>query len=116
MALYAVMLFAKAPADPAETSREEQEAHGANGAEVEALGARFVSAYALQPSTTATAVRGDTVTDGPFIDAKEVVAGFYVMEAPDFDTALAAAKSNPINRYGGGVELRPVADGFPKGE
>ena len=116
MALYAVMLFADAPADPADASPEELEAHGANGAEVEALGAKFVSAYALQPSTTATAIRGDTVTDGPFIDAKEVVAGFFVIEAPDFDTALAAAKSNPATRYGGGIELRPVLDGFPKPE
>ena len=116
MALYAVMLFANAPADVAETSQEELDAHGANGAEVEALGATFVSAYALQASTTATAIRGDTVTDGPFIDAKEVVAGFFVIDAPDFDTALAAAKSNPATRYGGGVELRPVLDGFPKPE
>ena len=116
MALYAIMLFNPAPADPAEASPEELAAHEAAGAETERLGAKFVSAYALQPSTTATAVRADVVTDGPFIDAKEVVAGFFVIEAPDFDTALAVAKSNPATQYGGGVELRPVLDGFPKPE
>ena len=116
MALYAIMLFNPAPADPAEASPEELAAHEAAGAETERLGAKFVSASALQPSTTATAVRGDVVTDGPFIDAKEVVAGFFVIEAPDFDTALAVAKSNPATQYGGGVELRPVLDGFPKPE
>jgi hypothetical protein len=40
-------------------------------------------------------VRGDVVTDGPFIEAKEVVAGFYVLEAPDLDVALRIAKLNP---------------------
>ena len=114
MALYAVMLFSPAPADPADASPEELEAHGKHGELTEKLGATFVSAYALQPSTTATAVRGDTVTDGPFIDAKEVVAGFFVIDAPDFDTALAVAKANPATQYGGGVEIRPVFDGFPK--
>jgi hypothetical protein len=116
MALYAIMLFGKAPADPADASPEELAAHEKAGEETERLGATFVSAYALQPSTTATGVRGDVVTDGPFIDAKEVVAGFFVIDAPDFDTALAVAKANPATQYGGGVELRPVLDGFPKPE
>jgi hypothetical protein len=53
------------------------------------------------------------VTDGPFVDAKEVVAGFYVIDAPDLDAALRIAGRNPAaQRGGGGVEVRPVAGGF----
>jgi hypothetical protein len=33
----------------------------------------------------ATSIRGDAITDGPFVDSKEIVAGFYVIEAPDLD-------------------------------
>jgi hypothetical protein len=49
----------------------------------------MVMAYALTPRDMATSIRGDTVTDGPFVDSKEVIAGFYVIEAPDLDAALA---------------------------
>jgi hypothetical protein len=68
-------------------------------------------AYALTPRDMATSVRADGVTDGPFIDAKEIVAGFYVIEAPDLDAALAVAAANPVIRDGGGVEVRPVHSG-----
>jgi len=39
------------------------------------------------------------------------VAGFYILEAPDLDAALAIAGSNPVVRSGGGVEVRPVHSG-----
>jgi hypothetical protein len=64
----------------------------------------------------ATSVRADAITDGPFLDSKEVVAGFYVIEAPDLDAALAIARSNPVVRDGGGVEVRPVHSSFVKQE
>ena len=71
----------------------------------------MVIAYALTPRDMATSIRGDLITDGPFIDSKEVVAGFYVIEAPDLDAALAIARTNPVVRDGGGVEIRPVHSG-----
>jgi hypothetical protein len=66
------------------------------------------------PRETATAVRADIITDGPFIDSKEIVAGFYVIEAPDLDAALAIARTNPVVRDGGGVEVRPVHSSYVK--
>jgi hypothetical protein len=72
-----------------------------------------VAAYALTPRDMATSIRGDSITDGPFIDSKEIVAGFYVIEAPDLDAALAIAATNPVVRDGGGVEVRPVHSGGP---
>jgi hypothetical protein len=60
----------------------------------------------------ATSIHGDVITDGPFIDSKEVVAGFYIIEAPDLDAALAIARLNPAVRDGGGVEVRPVHSSY----
>jgi len=49
---------------------------------------------------------GSEVTDGPFVETKEALGGYYLIEAPDLDTALAVARTCPA-RFGG-VEVRPV--------
>jgi hypothetical protein len=52
---------------------------------------------------------GDTlVTDGPFADTKDVIGGYYVIEADDLDAAIALAAKVPAARMGGCVEVRPV--------
>ncbi len=61
---------------------------------------------ALQPTSTATTIRDGVVTDGPFLEAKEALGGFYVIEADDLDQALAVAREVPAPF--GGVEVRPV--------
>lgn len=61
---------------------------------------------ALQSSTTATSIRDSVVTDGPFAETKEVLGGYYLVEADDLDAALAIAKDVPA-RFGG-VEVRPL--------
>jgi hypothetical protein len=66
----------------------------------------------LQGADTATTVRFDQnhqpiVTDGPFIEASEIVGGYSLVEVEDFDAALALAKSWP---GGGAVEIRPIVD------
>ena len=72
---------------------------------------RIVSAEELQGPTTATTVRFNqgkpVVMDGPFIEAKEVIGGFAVIDVKDLDEALAMAKSWP---GGSTVEVRPVVD------
>ncbi len=98
--------------------RGDQEAQ-AQGDEVSAAYREFMrrragalrGGAALEPSETATAVRGDgrggfTVTDAPFAESKEVLGGYYVIEAADLDEALAIAKEVPAP--GGGVEVRPI--------
>ena len=66
----------------------------------------------LQPPTTATTVRvenGDTLTtDGPFADTKEILGGFFLINADDLDAALAIAERIPAARLGGSVEVRPI--------
>jgi hypothetical protein len=86
---------------------EVMQAHDAFTAQVPQLGAKILGGEALQPTSTATSVRGGSeVTDGPFVETKEVLGGYYVIDAPDLDTALAVGKACPA-RFGG-VEVRPV--------
>jgi hypothetical protein len=60
------------------------------------------------PSSATTVSRKDgkvTVTDGPFIESKEIIGGFAIIEVSDLDEALDMAKEWP-----GTVEIRPVVD------
>ena len=75
---------------------------------------RVVGGAALKPVETATTVRvedGETlVTDGPFADTKEALAGYLVFETDDPEAAVALAARIPAARMGGAVEVRPIAD------
>jgi len=75
-----------------------------------AFGEKHASAIqggnALWGSDTATSVRDDTVTDGPFAETKEGLGGYYLVEAASLDEAIAIAKDVPAPY--GGVEVRPI--------
>lgn len=65
----------------------------------------------LHPTDTATSIRKDAtggfvVTDGPFVETKEALGGYYVIEAGDLDEAIEIAKQIPAPA--GGVEVRPL--------
>ena len=105
MPQYGILVYSPAPADPMSLTPDYLELLNRYPAQVEELGGRLVTGFALEPSTTATSVRGDVVTDGPFIEAKEVVAGFYILEARDLDHAIEMARTNPATWHAG-VEIR----------
>lgn len=69
----------------------------------------------LMPSSTATVVRedgagGHLLTDGPYAETKEALGGYYIIDVPDLDAALAVAKRLPyFGRPGeAAVEVRPL--------
>ncbi|HET8552383.1 MAG TPA: YciI family protein [Gammaproteobacteria bacterium] len=72
---------------------------------------RMLAAEALEPVETATTIRvrnGRTsMTDGPFAETKEQLAGFYLVEARDLNEAIEVAAGIPAARVGS-VEVRPV--------
>lgn len=72
---------------------------------------RMLAAEALHPIQTATTVRMRngrmTVTDGPFAETKEQLAGFYLIEANDLNEAILVAAKIPPAKFGS-VEVRPV--------
>jgi hypothetical protein len=73
----------------------------------------LVAAEALQPVETATTVRMRggkvSVTDGPFAETKEQLAGFYLIDARDLNDAIQMAAKVPPAREGS-VEVRPVRE------
>ena len=119
MAEYLILIFedesAYATATP-DVIQQVMEAHGRFAEQVVAQGGKILGGDALQPTTTATSIRGDVVTDGPFAETKEALGGFYLIEARDLDHALAIGKLCPAPY--GGVEVRPIMDtsgGPPQG-
>lgn len=72
---------------------------------------KLLAADALHPvdSATSVKVRNGTlsVTDGPFAETKEMLAGFYLVEAKDLNEAIRIASDIPPAKYGT-IEVRPV--------
>jgi hypothetical protein len=114
MAQYMFLLFDSEEWYDNLTRDEWQQAmklHGEFAAAVEQAGARILGGEALERSSTASTVKQregaePLVTDGPFIETKEALGGFYLIEARDLDQALELAKICPS----GNVEVRPVMD------
>ena len=79
----------------------------------------YLAGQALQPVSNATTLRvrdGETIiSDGPFAETKEQLAGFYMLEARDLNEALQLASHIPPARLGS-VEVRPVRELPPKDE
>jgi hypothetical protein len=79
---------------------------------------RVVGGAALYPNESATILRlgegGEAlITDGPYADTKEVLGGFYLMQADDIDAALEIAARIPAARLGGTIEVRPIVE-YPR--
>ena len=84
------------------------EEHGKFAAMIGADGA-YVYGAQLERSANATTLAGGVLTDGPFAEGREQVGGFYVVEAPDLDKALAYARQIPLSP-GLRVEVRPLLE------
>lgn len=107
MAEYAILLYAPIEDDGVDDGGAAAAEHDRHSQDLQDAGT-MIGAFALEPHTMSTSIRGDVITDGPFLETKEVIAGFCIVEANDLDAALAIARTNPICHQGGGVEVRPV--------
>ena len=102
---------------------EEQKLRSVPDGECVACGEGFrksgllIAAEALQPVETATTVRVRnghvSITDGPFAETKEQLAGFYLIDARDLNDAIQVASKIPPAREGS-VEVRPVRELNPQ--
>jgi hypothetical protein len=107
MTQYAVLMFEReTPGGVADIPPEVMEAHGNLPKRIAENGGREVGGMAFEPTSVSTSIRDGLVTDGPFIETKEALAGIFVIEARDLDHAIAIAKLTPI--ISGGVEIRPL--------
>ena len=70
-----------------------------------------VQLHPVDMTTTVRVEDGETLlTDGPFIEAKEYLGGFFLLEADNLDAATDLAARIPAARIGGAVEVRPIVE------
>jgi hypothetical protein len=111
MSQYLILIYDNEAAYQAATEAQNGQimaGHEAFGKNNEAA---IAGGNALQAVSTATTVRPDgaggfTVTDGPFVETKEALGGYYLVEAADLDEAIDLAKQIPV--LAGGLEIRPI--------
>jgi hypothetical protein len=86
--------------------KELYEEYAAVGREPETYGGAE-----LQAPVHAKTVRADLVTDGPFTETKEAIAGIYLIDAADEERAIELARRIPtVSRMGGAIEIRPLVE------
>lgn len=110
---YALFIYANEAAELAASEQEKHEVHAQHMAYAEAMrkAGIMLGGQRLRPTSAATTVRvakGKTeVLNGPYAETKEQLGGFYLIEAPDLDTALSwAARCPSASR--GTIEVRPI--------
>ncbi|MEA2247345.1 MAG: hypothetical protein QOH46_1874 [Solirubrobacteraceae bacterium] len=114
MPQYMLLIYDDPSSSPAADSAQAQQEHQEYGTFTQDVQQRglMVSGAPLQSTDTATTVRvrdgGEALlTDGPFADTKEWLAGYYILECPDLDTATEQAARIPAARHGA-IEVRPI--------
>ncbi len=116
MAKYLILIYGDEQQWDARTAEQRKELEAAHAAFSAAAGSRILGGHELELASMATTLRTDgaggvTTTDGPFLETKEAVGGYYLMEAADLDEVLALAARLPEVHAGhSGVEIRPIVD------
>jgi hypothetical protein len=110
MPQFVVLIHTDPDARPPAEVADERAAHDRHAQELAESGSMPI-AYALTPPAEAVAIRDGTASAGPLLAGPPHVAGFFVLEAPDLEAAVAIAHGNPAARSGAGVEVRPVEGG-----
>jgi hypothetical protein len=111
MAQYLILIYNNEAEFNALAPADRERIHAAHGSFAGKYGAQLRGGARLADSDAATTIRTDdagaqTVADGMFPETKEVLAGFYLVDAADLDEAIAMARLVPAT--GGGIEVRPV--------
>ncbi len=112
---YMFLIYSDEASETSERVRDAKIQHHAVMTEARSRGL-LRAADPLKPSSTATTVRRKRdkpfVTDGPFADTKEQLAGYYILECRDLDEAIEWAEKIPHTCHGdeGCVEIRPIQE------
>jgi hypothetical protein len=116
MAKYLLLIYGDEKLWDARSAQDRADLEAAHASFAAAAGARIVGGHELEYSGTATTLRGTTSgrpkpTDGPFVETKEAIGGFYLLEAADLDEAISLAALLPeVREAHSGVEIRPVRE------
>jgi hypothetical protein len=114
MAKYLLLIHGDERKWAAMSDQERQDLVAGHRALAAAAGSAVLDTRELEPASLATTLRADAggqpvVTDGPFLETKEAVGGYYLIEAGDLDEVLELAKHlYEVTAGHSGVEIRPV--------
>jgi hypothetical protein len=117
MAKYLILIYGDEQQWAAMSPEEQRELDEGHRAFQAAAGSAIVGGHELEPASVATSLRGagpagrPTTTDGPFLETKEALGGYYVLEASDLDEVIGLAARLPeVSGGHSGVEIRPVVN------
>lgn len=121
MPQFGVLVYAPAPTDPLALSAEYLEQIDAYPALAKALGGKVLGGsyfskergFAFGPSENTMSIAGDTARSGPLTESELVISAFFILSAPDLDTAVRAAQAHP-SAQDGGLEVRPMYESSAK--
>jgi hypothetical protein len=114
MAKYMLLIYGDEQFWDARTPADRESLEAAHAAFAAAAGTRLLGGHELRSSGTASTLRANptgrrTRTDGPFLETKEVLGGYYVLEAADLAEASELAELLPeLREPHGAVEIRPI--------
>jgi hypothetical protein len=114
MAKYLVLIYGNESTWAGESAAWHEANAARHQAFIAAAGPSIVSGNELDPTARAVSVRADpsgksSATDGPFLETKEVIGGYYILDAPDLAEAIRLAGLIPeATASHGGVEIRPI--------
>jgi hypothetical protein len=116
MAKYLLLIYGDEQTWDAMTPQERKDHEAAHTTFAANVGAKVLLGHELESTGTATTLRGTvdsrpTPTDGPFLETKEALGGFYLVEADDLDEAISFAGQLPeVRATHSGVEIRPIRE------
>ena len=116
MAKYLILIYGDERQWAAMSQQEQQQLGEGHRAFSAAAGPAILDGQELEPAPIATTLRADaagrlTTTDGPFLETKEAVGGYYLIEASDLDEVIGlASRLYEASAGHSGVEIRPVVD------
>lgn len=70
----------------------------------------LISGDGLQDTATTISKKNCIVKDGHYIESKEMIGGYYLLQAKNLETVIEIAKDCPCHLWGGTTEIRPIAD------
>jgi hypothetical protein len=116
MAKYLILIYGDEQQWENSSPEETNRIHQGHASLMGSAGDKVLGGHQLHPSAMATTLRAGTngrpeVTDGPFLETKEGIGGYYLIEAADLDGAVAWAGQLPeVSADHSGVEIRPVME------
>ena len=115
MAKYLVLIYGDEQRWDNRSEQEWEVNHDGHRAFQRAAGSNVLGGHQLENSATATSLRAGsgspTITDGPFLETKEALGGFYVVEATDLDEVIRwSSLLRETTEDHSGVEVRPIVE------